>query len=152
MSYKTWDENAYADGPLQIGFQGYVPESGVGFIEACEAANIPIVDDLNSGDGVGIRQGTGSLDAKLRRSSSYDAFYKPIKDRQNLDVVYYASVQHLLFDEESDSPKVNGVGFVYQPDGLVYELKAKKEVVVSMGAFHSPQLLKVSVRQGFTVV
>lgn len=144
-SYKTWDENAYGNGPLPIGFQGYVPDSGVGFIEACEAANIPIVNDLNTGDGVGVKQGTGSLDARIRRSSSYDAFYKPIKDRPNLDVLYDASVQHLIFDDESRSPKVSGVGVVYQPDGLVYELTAKKEVIVSMGAFHSPQLLMISV-------
>lgn len=145
LSYKTWDESAYADGPLQIGFQGYVPDSGVGFIKAVEAANIPIVKDLNSGDGVGVKQGTGTIDAKIRRSSSYDAFYKPIKDRENLDVLHSASVQHLTFDENSKKPKVTGVGFVYNPDGLVYELSAKKEVIVSMGAFHSPQLLMVSV-------
>lgn len=147
MGHKTWDEDAYANRPLQIGFEGYIPKSGVSFIEACEAANILIVDDLNSGDGVGIKQGSGSLYVKLCRSSSYDAFYKPIKDRQNLDVLHYASVQNLIFDEESKGPKVSGVGFVYQPDGLAYELEAKKEVVVSMGAFHSSQLLMVSVRR-----
>jgi choline dehydrogenase len=127
-----------------LAFQGYVPESGIGFIEACEAANIPIVEDLNTGDGVGVKQGTGTLDARLRRSSAYDAFYKPIADRANLDVLHYASVQHLIFDDESETPTVVGVGFVYHPTGIVHEIRASKEVVVSMGAFHSPQLLMVS--------
>ena len=122
-----------------------MPESANGFIEACEAANIPIVNDLNSGDGVGVKHGTGTLDSKLRRSSSYDAFYKPIQDRQNLDVLHYAAVQHLITDTDGEKPAVTGVGFIYHPTGLVHEIKARKEVIVSMGAFHSPQLLMVSV-------
>ncbi|MBE3041913.1 GMC family oxidoreductase [Candidatus Bathyarchaeota archaeon] len=146
QSYQTWDEDAYSDGPLEIGFQGYVPETSVGFIEACEAVNIPIVDELNSGNGVGVQQGTGTIDSNFRRSSSYDAFYKPVSDRSNLVVLHSASVQRLITDTDGEKPKVTGVGFIYHPNGLVYEIKANKEVIVSMGAFNSPQLLMVSVR------
>jgi len=39
---------------LQIGFQGFVPDSGVGFIRAMEAINVPIVNELNSGNGTGV--------------------------------------------------------------------------------------------------
>jgi len=145
MSYKTWDEDSYSDGPLQLAFQGYVPDSGVAFIEACEgAANIPIVNDLNSGNGTGVKQGTGTLDGSLRRSSSYDAYYKPVADRENLHLLYYAPVQHIKFDDSGDKPKAKGVGFIDHHSGLVYEVGASKEVIVSMGAFHSPQLLMVS--------
>jgi choline dehydrogenase len=145
MSYKTWDPAAYSDGPLDIAFQGYVPESCVGFIEACpEAANIPIVEDLNTGNNTGVKQGTGTLDDKFRRSSSYDAYYEPIKGRENLDVLYYAPVQHLIFDKDRETPKAKGAAFIDHPTGYVYQVTAAKEVIVSMGAFHSPQLLMVS--------
>lgn len=92
-----------------------------------------------------MKQGSGTIDSKFRRSLSYDAFYKPVADRSNLDVLYSASVQHLIADTNRETPNVTGAGFVYHPSGLVYEVKARKEVIVSMGAFHSLQLLMVSV-------
>jgi choline dehydrogenase len=148
MSYKTWDADSYGDGPLQLAFQGYVPESAVAFVGACaEAANMPVVRDLNSGNGTGVKQGTGTLDARLRRSSSYDAYYKPVRGRGNLDVLFYAPVQSIMFDDTNGrggKPKAKGVAFVDHPTGLVHEVRAAKEVILSMGAFHSPQLLMVS--------
>lgn len=61
--------------------------SCVGFIEACEAINIPIVEDLNTGNGTGVKQGTGNLDGRLRRSSAFDSYYQQAKGRPNLDVL-----------------------------------------------------------------
>ncbi|KAI9049237.1 hypothetical protein LZ554_007084 [Drepanopeziza brunnea f. sp. 'monogermtubi'] len=143
-SYETWDSSAYADGPLQIGFQGYVPPSNVGFIKACEAANIPIVEELNNGNNTGVKQGTGCLDHRFRRSSSWDSFGKQAKDRSNLDILFYAPVQSLQLDKGGAEPKATGVVFVDERTGLVHTVKASKEIVLSMGAFHSPQLLMVS--------
>ncbi|KAJ3949070.1 uncharacterized protein N0V96_000181 [Colletotrichum fioriniae] len=64
--YQTWDPAAYSDGPLEIGFQGFVPPSSVAFIEACEAVNIPIVADLNTGKNVGVKQGSATINSKYR--------------------------------------------------------------------------------------
>ncbi|EQB56066.1 GMC oxidoreductase [Colletotrichum gloeosporioides Cg-14] len=145
VSYKTWDPAAYADGPLQLGFQGYVPPSGVGFIEAAaEALQIPIVKDYNTGNSTGVKQGTGHLDSKFHRSSSYDSYLKQAIGRKNLDVLYFAPVWKINFDTTAAKPKAMGVAFMDHPTGIVYEVSAKKEVIVSAGAFNSPQLLMVS--------
>ncbi|KAF6823585.1 Pyranose dehydrogenase 1-like protein 2 [Colletotrichum musicola] len=145
VSYKTWDPSAYADGPLQLGFQGYVPPSGVGFIEASAAAlQIPIVEDYNTGNSTGVKQGTGHLDAKFERSSSYDSYLKEARGRKNLDVLYWAPVWKIEFDEGGDKPRAKGVAFMDHPTGIVHQVAAKKEVIVSAGAFNSPQLLMVS--------
>ncbi|KAF6835304.1 Pyranose dehydrogenase 1-like protein 2 [Colletotrichum plurivorum] len=145
VSYKTWDPSAYADGPLQLGFQGYVPPSGVGFIEAsAEALQIPIVEDYNTGNSTGVKQGTGHLDAKFERSSSYDSYLKEARGRKNLDVLYWAPVWKIEFDESGDKPRAKGVAFMDHPTGIVHQVAAKKEVIVSAGAFNSPQLLMVS--------
>ena len=47
--------------------------------------------------------------------------------------------------EGSQEPRASGVTFVDEPTGRVHVVKARKEVIVSMGAFHSPQLMMVSV-------
>ncbi|KAK1975635.1 GMC oxidoreductase [Colletotrichum cereale] len=145
VSYKTYEASAYGDGPLQIGFQGYVPPSGVGFIEAAaDALQIPIVKDQNVGNSTGVKQGTGHLDGNFMRSSSYDSYLKQALGRPNLDVLYSAPVWKVSFDTSAAKPRANGVAFMDHPTGAVHEVKAKKEVVVSAGAFNSPQLLMVS--------
>ncbi|KAH7061459.1 glucose-methanol-choline oxidoreductase [Macrophomina phaseolina] len=144
QSFQTWDPSAYGDGPLELGFQGYVPETGPAFIRACEAANIPIVNELNTGVGVGVKQGTGTLTKEYRRSSSFDSFYRQAQNRSNLDVLFYAPVSQILTDDSSGTPAAYGVQFVDQSTSLVHQVNASKEVIVSMGAFHSPQLLMVS--------
>lgn len=116
-------------------------------MNACEAANIPIVQEQNMGNSTGVKQGTATLDKHLLRSSSYDAYLKKAIDRKNLDVLYYAPVQELLSNTNGEKPKVTGVRFIDHPTGRMHHVHASKEVIVSMGAFQSPQLLMVSVRK-----
>lgn len=144
-SYKTWDPNAYADGPLEIGFQGFVPETSVGFIHACEAANIPIVNEMNTGNSTGVKQGTGNLDSVYRRSSSYDGYYKQAANRTNLNVLFNSPVSKVLFEDADGEAVATGVEFTDESTSLVHRVNARKEVIVSMGAFQSPQLLMLSV-------
>ncbi|KAF2128262.1 hypothetical protein P153DRAFT_34058 [Dothidotthia symphoricarpi CBS 119687] len=42
-------------------------------------------------------------------------------------------------------PRALGVSYINQRTGLVIQAKAHNEVIVSMGTFHSPQLLMVSI-------
>jgi choline dehydrogenase len=143
-TYKTYNSTAYGNGPLEIAYQGYVPETGIAFMNACQAANIPIVEDYNTGNSTGVKQGTATLDKNLLRSSSYDGYLKQALNRKNLDVLYYAPVQQLLSQAGGDRPKVTGVQFMDHPTGRTHQVHASKEVIVSMGAFQSPQLLMVS--------
>ncbi|PSN75402.1 glucose-methanol-choline oxidoreductase-like protein [Corynespora cassiicola Philippines] len=152
QEYKTWDPSAYGGGPLELGFQGYVPESTKGFVQACsEAANIPIVQDLNLGNGIGVKHGTATLNSMLRRSSSYDSFYQQARNRTNLRVLHDAPVTGIAFEESSSGnstsggrPRAIGVSYIEQRTGFVRQARARNEVILSMGAFHSPQLLMVS--------
>lgn len=130
---------------MQIGFQGFVPDSNVGFIQACEAVNIPIVKDLNTGNNTGVKQGTGCLDSQFRRSSGYDSYVKQALGRPNLDVLDSAPAQSLLFSNNNGTVTATGVIFVDESTGLVHEVKARKEVIVAMGAFQSPQFLIINV-------
>jgi choline dehydrogenase-like flavoprotein len=122
-----------------------VPETNIGFIKACQAANIPIVHELNTGNGTGVKQGTGCMDSQYRRSSSYDSYYKRALGRPNLSVLHDAYVSEIVTSTDSGSPRADGVFFKDGPTGLFHTVTARKEVIVSMGAFHTPQLLMISV-------
>ncbi|KAI8943833.1 hypothetical protein NX059_001806 [Plenodomus lindquistii] len=148
QDYKTFTPSLYGSGPLELGFQGYVPPSTDGFIVACsEAANIPIVEDLNNGDGFGIKHGTATVNSRLRRSSSYDGFYQQARNRTNLRVLHDSPVTGIIMSSPNNSssrPRAIGVSYIEQRTGFVSQARARNEVIVSMGAFHSPQLLMVS--------
>ncbi|KAF1828868.1 glucose-methanol-choline oxidoreductase-like protein [Decorospora gaudefroyi] len=149
QEFKTFDASAYGGGPLELGFQGYVPLSTDGFIVACsEAVGMPIVEDLNLGDGVGIKHGTATLNSMLRRSSSYDSFYQQARERPNLRVLHDAPVSGIVMSEPSGNstgkPRAIGVSYINHLTGFVSQARARNEVIVSMGAFHSPQLLMTS--------
>ena len=122
-----------------------MPSSNVGFIRAMEAANVPIVNELNSGNNTGVKQGTGCLDSRYRRSSSYDSFYQQAARRPNLTVLHYAPVQSVITETVNGTPTATGVVFVDEQSGLVHNVTAKREVILSLGAFQTPQLLMVSV-------
>ncbi len=144
--FETWEPAEYSDGPLQISFQGYVPASNVPFIKACnETAHTPILKDLNAGNNRGVKQGTTTTDAKFIRSSSYDSYYMRAKDRPNLSVLIRSPVLEVTFDGKGESLTATGVTFLDESTGLVHNITAKKEVILSAGAFHSPALLMVSV-------
>ncbi|KAG7040071.1 hypothetical protein JMJ77_0010350 [Colletotrichum scovillei] len=142
--YQTWDPAAYSDGPLEIGFQGFVPPSSVAFIEACEAVNIPIVADLNTGKNVGVKQGSATINSKYRRSSAYD-YYKAIANRPNLLILHDSPVQSITFARNATgTPVASGVVFIDHSLGRHRVISASKEVIVTLGTFQSPQMLMVS--------
>ncbi|KAF4958971.1 hypothetical protein FSARC_10874 [Fusarium sarcochroum] len=144
QKYQTWDFSAYSDGPLGIGFQGFVPPSSVAFIDACAAVNIPIVQELNNGKNVGVKQGTGSLTPKYRRSSAYD-YYKAAAKRPNLHILHDAPVQRIISSKNATGiPVASGVVFNDHLQGRHRIVAASKEVIVTLGTFQSPQILMVS--------
>ncbi|KAK7510106.1 GMC oxidoreductase [Phyllosticta citriasiana] len=108
-SKRTWGPAAYSDGPLKIGFQGYVPAFATG-----------------------VKQGTAQVDDKFARGSSYDGYLNEAMYRPNLDVFFYAP------------PEAKGVAFMDYPTGVVHEIQAKKETIVSASTFDSPQLPIIS--------
>ena len=147
----THDPNAYGtEGPLQIGFQGRVVTSNPSFMNATAAIGLRPTFEQNGGSPLGVKQGTMTLDANFRRSSSYDSYYMAAKGRTNLDVLERAIVTRIIFNDEaygySNTPEVQakGVTFVDDLSGVFHNVSCAKEVIMSAGAFHSPFILKQS--------
>ncbi|MFD2168087.1 GMC family oxidoreductase [Thalassotalea euphylliae] len=107
------------------------------FIEASVNAGFPANDDFNGAEqeGVGYFQVT-QKDGK--RCSAAKAFLTPNLERTNLTVITDALVEKILLDGK----RATGVQFKRKGEQTV--IHASKEVLLSAGAFNSPQVLMLS--------
>ena len=107
------------------------------FIDACEQAGLPRTEDFNgpSQEGAGYFQLTTR---KGRRWSTARGYLKPARKRPNVAVAANALTTRILFEGR------RAVGVEYIKDGARHVARASAEVILSSGAFNSPQLLQLS--------
>src|ERR1043165_820568 len=107
------------------------------FIDACEQAGLPRTNDFNgaSQEGAGYFQLTTR---KGRRWSTARGYLAPARRRGNLAVVSHALTTRILFEGR------RAVGVEYRKGGATHTARATAEVILSSGAFNSPQLLQLS--------
>lgn len=135
----TIGDNEYRakNGPLPICEVAERPVIGEAFLDAAEEAGFARNPDYNgqAQDGFGyyqVNQRNG------RRVSAADAYLKPAAKRTNLTILTGAMVQKLLLDGK----RVTGVEILHQ--GQVKHIHAGREVILTLGAVQTPQLLEVS--------
>ncbi|MCL4446632.1 MAG: GMC family oxidoreductase N-terminal domain-containing protein [Actinobacteria bacterium] len=125
------------DGPLHVtDLRSPSPLNDV-FLEACQSQGIPFNPDFNGAEHHGcyhvqVTQNDGE------RHSVAAAFIHPNMDRHNLDVRTGAHTTRVLFDER------RATGVEYERGGQIHALGVRREVVMSAGAFGSPQILMAS--------
>ncbi|HYF59842.1 MAG TPA: GMC family oxidoreductase N-terminal domain-containing protein [Burkholderiaceae bacterium] len=104
------------------------------FVEAAEAAGIPRNDDFNgpSQEGAGFYQVTQKGG---ERFSAARAYLEPARGRPNLAVLTGASVERVGLEGGAATHVVARVG------GQARTLRARREVLLCAGAFHSPAIL-----------
>jgi choline dehydrogenase-like flavoprotein len=143
--HNAWGEDALhgASGPLHVCDQRAPRPVTKAFIEAARARQYRIAKDFNTGDteGVGLYQVTQFHDARRRgeRCSTAAAYLHPVMEhRPNLTVLTKARVKKILFEGK------RAVGVACLHGGAEKCIFAAREVIVSAGAFGSPQLLQLS--------
>ncbi|MEZ5649320.1 MAG: GMC family oxidoreductase N-terminal domain-containing protein [Burkholderiaceae bacterium] len=127
-----------ADGPLRIrpiDTRGLLAEP---LIDAARAAGHELLDDYDGEHQIGIARGEVAIDARGRRSSSASAYLRPALGRRNLHLFDRARVTRLLFEGAS------AAGVVIDRAGRRESIRARREVLICAGAYHSPQLLMLS--------
>lgn len=125
------------DGPLSVSdirtdspFHDY-------FLNAARECDIPITDDFNGEEqeGAGVFQVTQK---NGERWSSARAYLFPHLNRPNLQVETLAQVQRIIVEDK------RAVGVEFKQGNQTRTFHARKEVLLSAGAFQSPQLLMLS--------
>ncbi|MFF1708469.1 GMC family oxidoreductase [Streptomyces sp. NPDC058268] len=124
-----------SDGPLWISPPRAVNPTTVAFLDACRAAGLCELTELNGPDHSGFAL-TPVNQRRGRRWSAADGYLKPARRRRNLHVLTESRVRRL----ELDGTRVAGV----IADGVPGKLIARREVILSAGTIGSPQLLQAS--------
>ena len=120
-------------GPLEVGDLPDRHELCDAFIDSAAALGIPRNDDFNGErqEGAGYYQATS---CRGRRCSAATGYLRPAEKRPNLKVEVNALVTRVLFEgRRAVGVEVNG-----------RKEHARREVILSGGAFNSPQLLQLS--------
>ena len=137
-----------AGGPLNVAEIRAWKDAGAGgayrnsklnqvFLEAAALNGVPNIDDCNGAEQFGsllyqVTQKDGE------RCSAAKGYLTPNKARPNLKIITHAVSARVLLEGK------RARGVAYHQGGELREVKARREVIVSSGAFGSPQLLMLS--------
>ncbi|GFU37616.1 glucose dehydrogenase [Nephila pilipes] len=94
--------------------------------------------DINGESQTGFSRLQGTIQDG-RRESTAKAFLIPAQDRKNLDIINNAFVNKVLVNSKKEA-----YGVEFEINGKVYQVKSRKEVIVSGGTVNSPQILMLS--------
>jgi choline dehydrogenase-like flavoprotein len=138
---ETWEGGASrlrgGDGPVGVQFARSTDPLFDGWLEAAKALGFPATDDYNAEHPIGFGRAQFSIRGG-RRSSTSAAYLRPALGRPNLTVVTGAYVHRVLLE------RTRAVGICYERNGHVHDVLAEQEVILSGGAFNSPQILMLS--------
>ena len=129
-------------GPLQVGEQQSPRPISEDFVAAAVECGVPHNPDFNGAEqeGVGIYQVTqfhrGERNGE--RCSAAAAYLHPVMERANLTVLTQTQACRVVLEGN------RAVGVEVQRQGRREIIQAEREVVLSGGAFNSPQLLLLS--------
>ncbi len=126
-----------AGGPLPVSDWRHADPLSEAFVQAAAQTGIPFNSDFNgaSQEGAGFFQTTTR---RGRRASTAVAYLRPAKGRTNLQVETSALAQRIVFDGR------RAEAVEYLKAGTLRTARARKEILVSGGAYNSPQLLQLS--------
>ncbi|HUN96530.1 MAG TPA: choline dehydrogenase [Bradyrhizobium sp.] len=124
-------------GPLPVSDWRHADPLSEAFVVAAAESGIPTNPDFNGAtqEGAGFFQTTTR---RGRRASTAYSYLRPAQSRSNLQVETEALAQRILFDGR------RAVAVEYRQGMSVKTARARKEILVSSGAYNSPQLLQLS--------
>ncbi len=138
---ETWEMGASSwrggDGPLGTQYAKTKDPIYDAWIEAANDMGLPVTDDYNGPQPIGFSKGQYTI-RNGRRSSSANAYLRPVKGRPNLTVRTRAHATGILMGGTTAK------GVEYLRRGKTVTATADAEVILCGGVFNTPQLLMLS--------
>ncbi|KAE8371524.1 hypothetical protein BDV26DRAFT_286708 [Aspergillus bertholletiae] len=138
----SFDATAYDSqgGPLEVSYANYAMPFSTWMSRGMTAIGIEEIQEFNLGSLMGSQYCASTINPETElRSSSESSFLSSLK-APSLSTYPNTLAKKILFDRNKRATGVRVQG----PLGLGFTLSAKREVIISAGAFRSPQLLMVS--------
>lgn len=127
-------------GPLSVSYADYAQPFSSWMNLGMQGIGINQADDFSSGALMGGQYCASTIDPSSKlRSSSESSFLSKIKP-PTLTIFTQTLAKKIIFDKDKNAIGVKVQGLL----GNIVTLSASKEVIISAGAFQSPQLLMVS--------
>lgn len=134
------------NGPWRTGYSWFTPVQNR-FFKVCEEMGIKKVADVNAGNGtIGATRCQTFIDPQGRRSSAAVAYLTDeVCRRPNLKIAVGQTVTKILIDKTTGPPRAVGVEMASSKLAPAqYVAKVRKDVLVTAGSIHTPQLLMLS--------
>ena len=125
------------DGPVGVCRNEALIAIEEAFLEAGRQAGFPATDDVNGRQQEGFCRFDMNVDRGVRASTAH-AYLHRMAPSPHLTVRTGALVHRILFEGS------RAVGIAWEADGKLHEARAEREVVLSAGAFGTPQILMLS--------
>ena len=126
-------------GPLHVSFANiFSTPFRNAFVEGCRLAGINKNEDFNGES----QYGAGNFQFTIKngvRNSTATAYLKPVLGRPNLKVITHAHTKQILIEND----KAIGIEYITGKNNTE-KVFAHKEIILSAGAFASPQILMLS--------
>lgn len=123
-------------GPVTVGRAPYTSPIQQAIVQAAHSLGYPLVDP-NGRNQIGFSDFQTTV-RRGQRCSTAKAYLVPSENRENLDIVSGALVTKILMSGNT------AVGVQFDRKGQLYEVRARKEVIMSAGAVNTAQLLMLS--------
>lgn len=138
---ETWEdgESEYRGGSGPVGVEWARTRDPLftAWLDAARAAGYPVIHDYNGESHEGFARSQYSI-RNGRRSSASAAYLRPVLKRRNLTLLTGALVLRVLMN----GTRAAGIEFACR--GQIVQVFAGSEVILSAGAFNSPQILMLS--------
>jgi choline dehydrogenase-like flavoprotein len=129
-------------GPLEVSYSNYAGPFSSWIEGSLNEIGIPPTQDFNSGNLLGAQYCSSTISPGTQtRESSQTSFLKAASTRPNLKIFSVTKAKKILFD---DTKRATGVEVTTALNLVGTTINARREVIVSAGAFQSPQILMVS--------
>lgn len=126
-----------SDGPLPVMALAVRHPLSSAFIESAKSLGFPVLADINGPRNVGVGWFQQNRQGRFRASTAR-TFLRRARARSNFQLMTNALCTRVLFEDR----RATGVEFLRA--GQLFQVKARREVILAAGALKSPQILQLS--------
>ncbi|KAI0425311.1 hypothetical protein F5Y09DRAFT_103293 [Xylaria sp. FL1042] len=139
----SWDDSVRGtSGPVKYSYPNYFYPGSANWWNAAKSIGLPAVNDPESGNNLGIFWIPSVLDATtMTRSDARINHYERVKaSRPNYHILASTTVSKVLFN----GTQTVGIEYLPTAGGDSAHVYATKEVILTAGGVHTPQVLQLS--------